>query len=311
MSLARARTRATARRSVEWLARRRARRDAARRCGAALAQAGYVGRRVTREMARAICLVGGGDCERDQRAVRRGLAARRAHGHGARLRSSGWARTAGADRASARTAPCAVTLEERERSGGEAGVGGDAQASHVGGRRRSAAAARSRPRAGPAAARPDVDRRLARPRRGGSPARRAPRGRRDATWSRRGADLVGRASARGGPDAFGAAARGRSAGRARRPIAHGGLARRPPHRPSHRVRRRRRRRRRLAAVGVLGLVGRPRRRDATRSSSTHDGRPLDLRVTATGRFAGPRDLPAVVQPVAGCWPRRRRGRRGC
>ena len=34
--------------------------------GAALAQAGYVGRRVTREMARAICLVGSGDCRRDE-----------------------------------------------------------------------------------------------------------------------------------------------------------------------------------------------------------------------------------------------------
>jgi hypothetical protein len=34
--------------------------------GVALAQAGYVGRRVTREMARAICLVGDGDCRRDQ-----------------------------------------------------------------------------------------------------------------------------------------------------------------------------------------------------------------------------------------------------
>jgi hypothetical protein len=34
--------------------------------GAALAQAGYVGRRVTREMARAICLVADGDCRRDQ-----------------------------------------------------------------------------------------------------------------------------------------------------------------------------------------------------------------------------------------------------
>jgi hypothetical protein len=34
--------------------------------GAALAQAGYVGRRVTREMARAVCLVGAGDCARDR-----------------------------------------------------------------------------------------------------------------------------------------------------------------------------------------------------------------------------------------------------
>ena len=34
--------------------------------GAALAQAGYVGRQVTREMARALCRVGQGDCERDQ-----------------------------------------------------------------------------------------------------------------------------------------------------------------------------------------------------------------------------------------------------
>jgi hypothetical protein len=34
--------------------------------GAALAQAGYVGRRVTREMARAVCIVGSGDCARDR-----------------------------------------------------------------------------------------------------------------------------------------------------------------------------------------------------------------------------------------------------
>ncbi|MCW3001683.1 MAG: hypothetical protein JWQ20_981 [Conexibacter sp.] len=34
--------------------------------GAALAQAGYVGRRVSREMARAICIVGAGDCRRDR-----------------------------------------------------------------------------------------------------------------------------------------------------------------------------------------------------------------------------------------------------
>lgn len=34
--------------------------------GAGLAQADGVGRRVTREMARALCLVGGGDCRRDQ-----------------------------------------------------------------------------------------------------------------------------------------------------------------------------------------------------------------------------------------------------
>ncbi|WP_187369416.1 hypothetical protein [Baekduia soli] len=34
--------------------------------GAALAQAGQVGRQVTREMARALCRVGQGDCERDQ-----------------------------------------------------------------------------------------------------------------------------------------------------------------------------------------------------------------------------------------------------
>src|SRR3954449_13110518 len=33
--------------------------------GAALAQAGFVGRHVTREMSRALCRVGHGDCERD------------------------------------------------------------------------------------------------------------------------------------------------------------------------------------------------------------------------------------------------------
>src|SRR4051812_11492670 len=34
--------------------------------GAALAQAGFVGRRVSREVARAICVVAHGDCRRDQ-----------------------------------------------------------------------------------------------------------------------------------------------------------------------------------------------------------------------------------------------------
>jgi hypothetical protein len=34
--------------------------------GAGLAQAGYLGRHVTRQMARAVCLVDGGDCRRDQ-----------------------------------------------------------------------------------------------------------------------------------------------------------------------------------------------------------------------------------------------------
>ncbi|HWH94472.1 MAG TPA: hypothetical protein VNT03_11485 [Baekduia sp.] len=39
------------------------------------------------------------------------------------------------------------------------------------------------------------------------------------------------------------------------------------------------------------------------------GRPLDLRVTAAGRFGGSRDLPAVVQPVAGLLAARGEGER--
>ena len=50
--------------SVEWLALV-ALAAALFGLGAALAHAGYVGRQVTREMARALCRVGQGDCERD------------------------------------------------------------------------------------------------------------------------------------------------------------------------------------------------------------------------------------------------------
>jgi hypothetical protein len=48
--------------------------------GAALAQASSVGRRVTREMARAICLVGDGDCRRDQEPCVQGTTATRQDG---------------------------------------------------------------------------------------------------------------------------------------------------------------------------------------------------------------------------------------
>src|SRR4051794_20710083 len=52
--------------SVEWLALVTLVAVLLGTTGTALAQSGFLGRRVTREMARAVCLVGGGDCRRDQ-----------------------------------------------------------------------------------------------------------------------------------------------------------------------------------------------------------------------------------------------------
>jgi hypothetical protein len=50
--------------------------------------------------------------------------------------------------------------------------------------------------------------------------------------------------------------------------------------------------------GVLGLAGaEARERYAVEYDAA--GRPVDLRVIATGPFGGSRDLPAAVQPVAG------------
>ncbi len=53
-----------------------------------------------------------------------------------------------------------------------------------------------------------------------------------------------------------------------------------------------------SAIGsVLGLSGDAQETYAVEHDET--GRPVDLRVIATGPFAGSRDLPAIVQPVAG------------
>jgi hypothetical protein len=54
----------------------------------------------------------------------------------------------------------------------------------------------------------------------------------------------------------------------------------------------------LEAGGVLGL-GRHGGGERYAVELDADGRPLDLQVTATGTFAGSSDLPDVVQPVAG------------
>ena len=55
---------------------------------------------------------------------------------------------------------------------------------------------------------------------------------------------------------------------------------------------------------VLGLSGDGQETYAVEYDET--GRPVDLRVIATGSFAGSRDLPAVVQQVAGLLASRRR-----
>jgi hypothetical protein len=255
--------------------------------GAALAQAGYVGRRVTREMARAICLVGDGDCRRDQepcvvgsRATRQGMTV---HLLFIRL---GEDKLGVIEERSDGT--FAVTLEDGI-TGGLEGSDGLEVGVHVGkvgfslgGEVTAALMARlGRGRTWVVGSRAEAQRLLEEEGGGRPPDVTSGSGRWDssvdASVAGAGFDL-----ARAG------IAFDREAGwRVDQHTGHRTAYVQASWSGSA-----------VVGHGVLGLSG----ADGEETYAVEDdetGRPVDLRVIATGSFTGSRDLPTVVQPVAG------------
>jgi hypothetical protein len=261
--------------------------------GAALAQAGFLGRRVTREMARAVCVVTDGDCWRDRdpcvvgsRSDARSWTASLA------IVRLGQNRLAVVERRSDGT--YAVTLEGAWK-GGLAATGGTHVKVHLkgvdltaGGEVTASLLARLGDGrtwiVGSAAeAQALID--------AGGPGRAPDVTYDDRAWlSALGASL--------GTDAFdGGAALALADGQAASDQ-HWGVS--TDHRTGRRVTS-------IHASWSAGgsLLGDVLAASAGREGDTiavevdAAGRPLDLRITATGRFGGSADLPGVVQPVAG------------
>jgi hypothetical protein len=259
--------------------------------GAGLARAQYVGRRVTREMARAICLVGDGDCRRDQepcvvgsQTVRQGLAVHLL------FFQLGEDELGVIEERSDGT--FAVTVEDGIKGGLQANAGLQASfrvgrvGGAVGGEVTAALLARiGRGRTWIAGSRAEAQRLLE-----GEGDGRPP----DATsgsgaWaSSTGADASAELAGHAVDVARAGIAFDREAGWwADRRTGHRTVYVEASSSASASV-----------GGGVLGLSG----GDAQeRYAVEYDaaGRPLDLRVIATGSFGGSRDLPAAVQPVAG------------
>jgi hypothetical protein len=260
--------------------------------GAGLAQAEFVGRRVTRAMARAICLVGAGDCRRDQEPCV--VAARSGSGSLAlslAIVRLGEDRLGLVERRSDRT--FAVTVQDGMTAGvaaaaglsagveaGGAGisVGGEVTASLLAHRGRgrtwlvgSAAEAARVLAAGGAGREPDVV--------SGSGA-----------W----ATSLG-ATAGASLEGTGAGVDLAAAGLASDRAAGWSADRRTGHRTAY-VQASWSGTATVGGAGVLG-VGGGGELYAVEFDAT--GRPVDLRVVASGAYGGSRDLPAVTQPVAG------------
>jgi hypothetical protein len=260
--------------------------------GAALAQAGFLGRHVTREITRAYCVVSHGDCRRDQEPC---VVAAGSDGSGwsasVAILRFGHDRLALVEQRSDGT--YAVTLEGAWKGGvGAAGgrwaklkfkgidftAGAEVTASVLmrlaGGRTwvvGSEAAARSLIAAGGAARAPDVTYG-------------------DGAWL----DALG---ATIGTDAFGAGSVTAAEGEATHER-HWGTS--TDHRTGHRTTSIHQS---WSAQGSLlgDLLGASagREGDVIAIEADATGRPLDLRITSAGRYAGSQDLPGVVQPVAG------------
>lgn len=258
--------------------------------GAALAQAGYVGRRVTREMARAICLVGSGDCRRDQEPCVVGSQANR-QGMTMHLLlvRMGEDKLGVIEERSDGT--FAVTLEDGIKGGLEASNGLKA-GFHVGGLGLSiggevtaALMARlGRGRTWVVGSRAEAQRILERDGAGRPPDATSGSG----TW-------VSSVDVDAGVEGLGSGV----------DVARAGIAFdreagwRVDRRTGHRIAYVQASATASATVNghVLGLSGDGQETYAVEYDQT--GRPVDLRVIAAGSFAGSRDLPAVVQPVAG------------
>jgi hypothetical protein len=258
--------------------------------GAALAQAGYVGRRVTREMARAICLVGSGDCRRDQEPCAVGSQVTR-QGMTVHLLfiSMGEDELAMVEERSDGT--FAVTLEQGIKGGLEASDGAKAGFQvgrlglSIGGEVTAAVMARlGRGRTWIAGSRAEAQRILEQEGAGRPP---------DATTGSGTWDSSIDANAAG--EVLGETVEVARAGIAFDREAGWRVDRRSGHRTAYVQ---------ASSMGsatvggrVLGLSGDGQETYAVEYDET--GRPVDLRVIAVGSFAGSRDLPAVVQEVAG------------
>jgi hypothetical protein len=258
--------------------------------GVALAQAGYVGRRVTREMARAICLVGSGDCRRDQEPC---VVGSQATNQGMTMHLLFF--RLGEDKLGVieerSDGTFAVTLEDGITGGLEASNGLKAGfhvgkiGLSVGGEVTAAVLARlGRGRTWIVGSRAEAQRIL-----GQEGAGRPP----DATSGSGAWDSS--VDVDGGVEGLGSGVDVARAGIAFNREAGWRVDRRIGHRIAYVQ---------ASATGsaavngnVLGLSGDGQETYAVEYDET--GRPIDLRVIAAGSFAGSRDLPAVVQPVAG------------
>jgi hypothetical protein len=259
--------------------------------GAALAQAGYVGRRVTREMARAICLVGDGDCRRDQEPCVVGSQANRqgmtVHLLFFRL---GEDKLGVIEERSDGT--FAVTLEDGIKGGleGSDGLGADFHIGKLGfslgGEVTAAEMARlGRGRTWIVGSRAEAQRLLEEEGGGRPPDATSRSGRWDSS-----------VDAAAGVDGFGSAVDVARAGITFDREAGWRVDRRTGHRTAYVQ---------ASSAGSATVDGRVLGLWGTDGQETYAveyderGRPVDLRVIAAGFFAGSRDLPAVVQPVAG------------
>ncbi len=258
--------------------------------GAALAQAGYVGRRVTRELARAICLVGNGDCRRDQEPCVVGSEATR---QGMTLHLLFF--RLGEDKLGVieerSDGTFAVTLEDGIKGGLEASDGLKAGVHvgklglSVGGEVTAAVMARlGRGRTWIAGSRAEAQRILEQEGAGRPPDATSGSG----TWdSSVEAGVAGEVAGEAVAVAGAGIVFDREAGW------------RVDHRSGHRTAYVQ-----ASSTGpvtvdgsVLGPAGDGQETYAVEYDEM--GRPIDLRVIATGSFSGSRDLPAVVQQVAG------------
>jgi hypothetical protein len=261
--------------------------------GAGVAQAGFLGRRVTREMARAYCLVSHGDCRRDQEPCVVGSASD----------GGGWSASVlvfriGHDRLALveqrSDGTYAVTLEGAWKGGVEASGGTHAKLNLKGmdftAGAEVTASLLARLGDGRTWIVPSLDAARAVIAAGGAP--RGP----DVTYSDRA--WLSSLGVSLGTDAFGGEASATAAEGKATSEQHWGTS--TDHRTGHRT----------TSIHASWTAQGSLLGDVLGASAGHDGdviaveadadgRPLDLRITTTGAFGGSQDLPAVVQPVAG------------
>lgn len=260
--------------------------------GASLAQAEFLGRRVTRAMARAICLVGDGDCRRDQEpcvvAARSGAGSLALSLAIVRLgedrlglverRSDGTFAVTIEDGMTAGLAALAGLSAGVEAGGAGIAVGGEVAASLL--------ARHGRGRTWIAGSAAEAGRVLDDEGAGRDPDVVSGNG----AWT----TSLG-ATAGASVDGAGAGVKLAAAGLASARAAGWSVDRRTGHRTAY-VQASWSGSATVGGSGVLGVGGGGELYAVEFDAS---GRPVDLRVVSAGAFGGSRDLPAITQPVAG------------